>query len=205
MRGNIVAIQLSRISVVSILAGKGQGEQLQLRVDPPQERQRDIHHHQQRDHRQRQPHAHREQSRAQPNQRFGGCTPEDVCARRDLFQALREEAEDFAVQPHGEKQHPGHQLREHQQDAGIGFRIRVNRGGVGVSGLQPEHLRRQRERFQRDGHGNPDRNAHGRLGESPPGEHRHGDAVRPNHGPLAVKRQGESQRQGDRAPVRERS
>ena len=176
MRGNIAEIQLSRISAISILAGKGQREQLQLGVDPPQEGERDIHHHQQRNYRQRQAYAHREERRAQADQRFGSCPSENVCSGRDFFQTLRKQAQDFAVQPHGEKQHPGHQLREHQKDAGIGFRVGVDRGGVGVAGLQSEHLRRQRESFQRDGDGNSDRNAHGRLGESPPGQYRHGDA-----------------------------
>ncbi len=177
MRGNIADIQLRQNQGGQHLGGKGKAEQLQLGVDAAQQRQRHIHHHQQRDHRQRQAHAHREESGAQANQRFGGGAAENVGARRDSFEALREQAQHLAVQPHDEEQHAGHQLREHQQDAGIGLGVGVDGGGVGVARLQSEYLRGQREGFERDGDGDADRDAYGRLGERPSGEYRHGDGI----------------------------
>ena len=63
------------------LGREGQGQQLQLRVQPAQQRQRDIHHHQQRHHRQRQPHAGRKQPGASRISASRRGAPKHVCAR----------------------------------------------------------------------------------------------------------------------------
>ena len=103
--------------------------------------------------------------------------------------------EDLAVEPQGEEQQPGHQLREDQQDSRIGLGVGIDGGGVGVAGLQTRAPGPPGERFEHDGHRHADGDSHRRL-RSRPG--RHGQpattaGVRPPAS--GEQRQGEAQRQ----------
>jgi hypothetical protein len=67
-----------------------------------------------------------------------GANPER--ARRDSFKAERKQADDIAIQPQGEEQHPGHKLRQDEEHPRIRLRGRIYGGGVGVSGLESQKL-----------------------------------------------------------------
>ena len=116
------AIQLSSISAVSILAGNARLSSCSCALMRPEQRQRHIHHHQQRHHRQGQPHPDREQGGAQPDQRFRRWRGSKTYAPGGIFSRLcAKRRRTSRSSPMREEQHAGHQLREHQQDAGIGL------------------------------------------------------------------------------------
>ncbi len=64
------------------------------------------------------------------------------------FQTSRQGFEHLAVEPESKEQRPGEKLRHELERGGVGLRGGIDRGCVGISSLQPQHLRRHLHAFQ---------------------------------------------------------
>ena len=72
-----------------------------------------------------------------------------------------------AIESHGEEQQSGGQLRQDQQNGGVGFRVGIDGGGVSESGLRADGLRGKHDRFDEERHRQAGGQADGGFREHP--------------------------------------
>ncbi len=101
------------------------------------------------------------------HQPFHARARRDKRARGMRFQAARQNREQHAIESHGEEQQPGGQLRQEEENRGIGLGIGIDGGGISESGLGTDGLRGERHRFDQERDRQPGGDADGGFGQHP--------------------------------------
>src|SRR5437868_4714230 len=126
---------------------KGERKKLQLCVDAPEKRQREIEQQEKRYHRHRKFQTRREHAGAEAQNGVGDRLGNVERTGWIYSQTVREDSDHVAVQTEKEEQKSSHELCHDLQHADVGLIGRINRRGIGISRLQSQNLRGENECF----------------------------------------------------------